>query len=795
MKKFSDVEDEYIRLAERPIDFVGILTKYLSYWKWFLISFIICMAIAAIYIAFTLPQYRISTSILFKDEERGGGMSESSLFNERGILTQRNNVDNEIEILTRSLIVEDVVMKLGLYAKYTEIAPFGFSQNKSYNKAPLRFTYREKNILYGNEIPIQISMLEEDIYKIQKKIVFFVRARPDGYFEIYGKHNGNKYDVNVRPSDSNVDLPFGKISIKRGDFIPTEVMIMKIELNNPVGVADNYLGNLDIELTSLNSSVANLSLKAQNGNMGKDFIKTYIEFYNEEGIRIKNELADKTARLIDMHLVNLNNDLSSVESQAQDYMQARGLTDIASQADLYNSQSANMGQRRMEIETQFSMVSNLYDYIMQNNNNQLLPANSGINSVALNSQISSYNDLVLQRNRLSRIASSSNQAMIDLNNQIETMLYSIRSGLLNEKNNLEIQLRELSNVYNQNNARLHAIPRQEREYSDIVRQQNIKEELFVYLLQRKEERYMNMASVEPNIRFVDNIRLMGVVSPNKLLIGLIFFVLALILPIAVIKIKDLLNYKIKNREELESASDIIPILGEIPKTTHSSQVVVSENNNDSFNEMIRLLRANLMFVMDNKSIKVINMLSSISNEGKTFTAINLAMSMALIDKKVLVIELDIRKPKLSKYLSVENNEGISMYLSGSLNKEKLVKPSGAHPNLYVITAGKTPPNPNELLTKSILDDLINDLRNDFDYIIIDTAPLGVVSDSLLLNRLADINLYIVRSDFTPKRYIEDAVEHFHENRLRRMYFILNSIDINKMPYRYGYSKKYSYGYN
>ena len=244
----------------------------------------------------------------------------------------------------------------------------------------------------------------------------------------------------------------------------------------------------------------------------------------------------------------------------------------------------------------------------------------------------------------------------------------------------------------------------------------------------------------------------------------------------------------------------VPVLGEIPKVVRNEKLLVTErtliteNGNDSFNEMIRLLRANLMFVINGNDKKVINVLSSLSGEGKTFTSINLSMSLALIDKRVLLIDMDIRKPKLSKELGLSSKEGLTLYLSGSMAKEELIKPSGLHQNLSVITAGAIPPNPNELLAKPQLDELINDLRIDFDYIFIDTAPLGLVSDGFLLSRLADINLYIARSEYTPKKYLEDAGKYYMDGRLKRLYFILNSVNLDAAEYRYGFGKKYGYGY-
>lgn len=304
---------------------------------------------------------------------------------------------------------------------------------------------------------------------------------------------------------------------------------------------------------------------------------------------------------------------------------------------------------------------------------------------------------------------------------------------------------------------------------------------------------MNMTVVVPSTKFVDNIRVAGVVWPNKMMILLLFFCIGMILPIVIIKLKDILNFKILSKEDFEKLTTI-PLLGEVPKDSQMQVVSVKCNSNDSFNEMFRLVRANILFVIDGKENKVINILSSISGEGKSFISINLAMSLALLDKRVLIIELDIRNPDVSRRLGLNNNQGITLYLSGNLDKEDLIKPSGIHDNISIINSGAIPPNPNELLAKELLDDLIKELKQEYDFIIIDTPPIGLVSDSFLLNRIADVNLYLVRIGLTPKKYVLDADRYFNENRLKKMYFILNSVDLNSVEYRYGFAKKYQYGY-
>ena len=794
MSKYNDINDEYNLLTEQPFDIIGQFIIYKSYWKWFLVSLIVCVTTAVLYMEFTLPTYELKTSILFKDDENGGGSVGMNVFKEMSILTQKNNVDNELELLNNSLIVQKVVYELGLYVSYTEINSFELVKKLgSDNHLPKYGKYKEK-VLYGDECPILISMPENTLKKLTNQLKFDILIRPYGIYEFSGKYKGEKYSTTASISDSKVKLPFGEITIKRGELRPVGDMTVEVEIQNPTTAAYYYLSKLKMKLKSKSTSVVELSLTCSNVNLGKDFLKRFVETYNQDGINEQMEMANKASQLIEERLMSISKELSTVESQAENYKQAQGITDIASQSDIFNRQTTDEEQKKLEIETQLSIVSNLIDYIQnRENRSQLLPSNSGIESSGLNELIGNYNKLILERNKLSRIASSSNRAVIDLTNQIETMYSTVQSSLQNEKNNLQIAQRDLLLKYSQTNARIMAIPRQERQYSEIKRQQGVKEGLFLYLLQKKEEKYINMSTVEPNSKLIDNVRSLGPIWPNKMLLLFSSILLSLFIPALWIKIKDLLRYQIENKEELEEIS-IVTVLGEIPKTSQNENVLMKENNTDSFTEMIRLLRANLLFVMESKDKKVINILSSVSGEGKTFTSINLAISLALLEKKVLIIELDIRKPKLAKYLNIENKMGITLFLSGQLNQSELIKPSGIHPNLSIIIAGSVPPNPNELLAKPLLDRLIAKLGEDFDYIVIDTAPVGVVSDSFLLNRFADVNLYVIRANFTTKKDIEDATNLYKSNKITNMYFVLNNVDMDKHSYRYGNGRKYGYGY-
>jgi len=790
MNKLHTTEDEF----EKPVDFAGILFNYITYWKWFVVSIIICLIFAGIYLKITLPSFEITTSVLLKDDQKGG-TTEMNAFKEMGLFTQKNNVDNELEVLNKSILVEQVVRELGIYADYTLIQSLPFIDKVGIDPKYFKMGAFNSRILYGSDCPILVKLPANILDTLSYNILLNVLVHPNGIYEFSGKYNGRKYLVKASISDSQATLPLGKIFISRGDFRPSNDMKLVINLQNPAKRAKGYMQQLKMDLTSKTTSVVNISLVSSNINLGKDFLQKLIEVYNRQDMKDQSVMATNTARFIDDRLMTLTSELGDVESKVENYKQAQGLTDIQSQSNMFIQQTGDFAQKRLDVETQLAIVSDIDEYMHRKENRyQLLPATSGIKSEGLIELITNYNKLVLQRNRLSRIASNGNQAMIDLTAQIESMFSTVLSSVENEKRNWQIAQKDLSSKNNENAAHIRAIPRQEKEFTEIKRQQGVKEGLFLFLLQKKEEKFLNMSVVEPIAKMIDTVNSDGVpVSPKKIIILLIAVMIGLILPVIGIKIRDLLRYQIETKEELEELS-VVPILGEIPGNNSKGRAIIQENSSDSFTEMVRLLRTNLLFVLDSPDKKVINIVSSISGEGKTVVSINLAMSLALLDKKILIIGLDIRKPKLGEYLNLENKKGISMFLSGHLNQDELIQPSGIHPNLSVILAGPEPPNPNELLTKPALDKLITELRKQFDYIIIDTAPVGVVSDSFTLNRLVDANLYVVRAEYTPKKNIEEATNLYIHKKLKNMYFVLNGTDMNKSAYSNGYGKKYGYGY-
>jgi len=774
MNYYPETEEEE---NEKSIDLMALFFKYLSYWKWFVLSLAVCLVLAFFYLKTTTPVYEVDSTVLVKDDRKGGGMAELAGLKDLGMFDVKNNVDNELEVLQTSNLTEKAVRNLGLYVSYSEV---GFFRN---------------TILSGDESPVQLSLPDAVLDTLSNPIVFEMTVFPNDGFEFEGTYADKDFTVKAGTSDGMVVMPFGPLHFKRTKLINQKELTLKIGIQKPVLKANDILSRMTMELTSKTTSVVKITLKTSNVNLGRSFLNKLIEVYNHEDMQDQNLVASNTAIFVDERLKSLTTELSQVETEVENYKQTQGLTDIKSEADLFIQKTGDYEQKRLEVETQLAIVSDIYDYINKKENRyHLLPAGTGIKSESLNGLITDYNALILQRDRLSRTASGTNQAMLDLNAQIDGMFNTVLASVRNEKRSLQITRQDLVKKDVENVGRIKAIPRQEREYTEIKRQQGIKEALYLFLLQKKEENFLNMVVVVPKGKIIDSPRSNSIpVSPKKMIIMLFAFFMGFILPILTLYIRELLRYQIENKEELEKISDV-PILGEIPKSNQTGNIIIRENSTNRFTEMFRLLRTNLLFVLNDPEQKVINVVSSISGEGKTFICINLAMSLALLDKKVIIVGLDVRKPKLGEYIGIDNGPGITLYLSGHLDRNDLIRPSGIHPNLSVITAGPVPPNPGELMAKPLLDDLILELKKTYDFIILDTAPLGMVSDAFTLNRFADVSLYLVRADYTPKKHIEDATKLYHQKKIKNMYFIINAEDLHKEAFRYGYGRKYGYGY-
>ena len=506
-------------------------------------------------------------------------------------------------------------------------------------------------------------------------------------------------------------------------------------------------------------------------------------------------IASNTKKFVDERLVLIENELQNVEENVENYKKQNQLTNISSEASLFLQSSSEYNKKLAEVETQLNLISYIESHVKNSKNiYNLIPANLGIQDNSLLSLISNYNNVLLERLRLMRTTNDENPVLTQMEQQIKIVRSSIIASIASVKDGLKIAKMDILSKENQFNSKIKKVPTQERQYIEIKRQQEIKQNLYLFLLQKREENALTLASAIPTAKTLDAAYSSVVpVAPKMMIIFAITLLLGLFIPVGIIYVLELMNNKITNKKELLRLVKV-PYLGSIGISKSQDRVVVREGKTTPIVEMFRMIRTNLQFMIGGTKSPVILVTSSVGGEGKSFTAINLASSFALLNKKVVLIGLDIRKPILGDYMHIEKNKGVSLYLSDPNYKlNDIIIPSGIHSSLKVIPAGPVPPNPAELLMSNRLEELISELKKEFDYIIIDSAPVGVVSDTFLINRVIDLSIYVSRQNYTPREMTEIINDIHNNNKLNNMGLVLNGVE-EMAGYGY-YSTKTKASYN
>ena len=791
----EDIYDDLFEEKEEKTDYQAVLFKYIIRWPWFVTSVIVCLACAWLYLQYTTPIYNISASIIIKDDKKGGSAgSDLSVFEGMGIINTNKNIDNEIEILRSKSLVKKVVKELGLYINYSAKGSFHHVE------------------LYGNS-PVLVQFSPEDAEHLSAPILLTLNLLPDGKLDVNANINDKDFSKHfdrlpaVFPSEAGTltFLPNPEQASKENETI--NVTIVK-----PLGVAKGYVSALSIEPTSKTTSVAAVSLKNTNRKRGEDFINKLIEMYNRDANNDKNEVAQNTARFIDERIAVINQELGTTEQELESFKRSAGLTDLSSDAQLAVSEKSEYEKRCVENGTQLNLIEYLTDYLKKADNTSVLPANVGLNDAALTGLINQYNMLILERNRLLRSSSESNPVIRKLDSNIQDMRTNLNTAIASVHKGLLITKADLDRQADKFAGRVSNAPAQERQFVSIQRQQEIKAGLYLMLLQKREENNITLAATANNAKIIDDALADGFpVSPKSKTIYMIALILGFGIPVAVIYILNLLSFRIEGRSDVERLTSV-PIIGDVPLTeqpeSHAHAIVVRENDNDIMAETFRSLRTSLLFMMGDPEKKVILVTSTMSGEGKTFIASNLAVSLALLGKKVILIGLDIRKPGLNKVFRISHKEkGITQYLASpqSTDLHALIQPSNVTPNLSLLFGGVIPPNPTELLARQALEDAIRTLRKEYDYIVMDTAPIGMVTDTQIIARVADASIYVCRADYTHKNDYQLINELQERKRLPNLCTVINGLDMKKKKYGYyygygkygryyGYGKKYGYGY-
>ena len=791
-------KDKLGEQSEEQVNIQELLFRYLIHWPWFVVSIIICIACAWGYLRLTTPIYNISATVLIKDEKKGGGASMSSDLEKMGLegfVSSSSNVDNEIEVLRSKSLAREVVNNLGLFVTYMDEDEF-----------PSKELYHTS--------PVLVSLTHQEADKLPGRMEINMILQPTGALGVQITVGEKEYRKQfdklpaVFPTDEGTVAFFANndtLSAVCPENITKERHITAF-INRPFSVLKEYVNSLSIAPTSKTTSVVVISLENTNTRRGRDYINKLLEMYNINANNDKNEVAQKTAEFIDERIGIISKELGSTEQDLENFKRSAGITDLSSEAQIALTGNAEYEKKRVENQTQINLVMDLQRY-MKGNEYEVLPSNIGLQDAASAGAIDRYNQMLVERKRLLRTSTENNPTIINLDTSIRAMRTNVQATLDATLKGLQITKEDLAREASRYSRRINDAPTQERQFVSIARQQEIKSGLYLTLLQKREENAITLAATANNAKIIDEaLADDNPISPKKMLVYLAALVLGVGLPVGVIYLIGLTKFKIEGRADVEKLTSL-PVVGDIPLADEKTgSIAVFENQNNLMSETFRNVRTNLQFMLENGK-NVILVTSTISGEGKSFISANLAISLSLLGKKVVIVGLDIRKPGLNKVFNIPKKEhGITQYLTNTTaNLMDFVQPSDINKNLFILPGGTVPPNPTELLARGGLEKAIETLKANFDYVILDTAPVGMVTDTLLIGRVADLSVYVCRADYTHKAEFTLINELAENNKLPNLCIAINGLDLNSRKYGYyygygkygkyyGYGKRYGYGY-
>lgn len=795
-KKTAEVQTDETQLSKQKplIDTAAIYTALVLNWKWFMLSIIICVGVAAIYLRYTTPIYRASEKMLIKNNDNNGRnrsiMSSSTL----GMISNTDGIDNEMEILTSHSLAAQTVSDLKLYVNYYSVG-------------------KVKDILLYKTQPITVDMDADHLEKLKTPISLLIERQ------------GRKYHVTgtyfVSKSENQLEGPFAinKTISSLPSAIATRAGVlkltpnspdpmsngqqMKVTIQSPLSASNKYVGEVGVGLTSKTTTIVRIVMNDESPQRAIDYLRQLAVSYNRQANEDKNEIAARTEDFINGRLEKINAELGNTEGQLENYKKRNGMVELKMNAGQAFGNADSYQQKLNEANTQVALLDELSSFINNPNNKyQPLPVNIGINNETASSLISNYNTIVQKRNLLLQSASETSPAVIPLTTQLDQLMSAIQRALTQARRSMDIQRSSVASEYGRYQGQVGETPEQERILTQIGRQQEVKSGLYLMLLQKREENSISLAATADKGKLIDGPSFNGKVSPNGKLIMLIGLLLGIAIPALFIYVSRFFHYKIESHDELAKLTKL-PILADVAVASDvaktKADIVVHENKNNVMEEIFRSMRTNLQFMLE-EGQKVVLCTSTTSGEGKTFTASNLAMSFALLGKSVLLVGLDIRKPRLAHLFGIDDeSHGITNLLMKENPTweqiESQILPSGINNHLCILPAGPIPPNPAELVARQSLDDIFKVLRENFDYIIVDSAPAGIVTDTLAIARVCDMTIYMCRADYTPKDSIDLINDFANEHKLPKVSIVLNGIDLSKKKYGYyyGYGRYGRYG--
>lgn len=747
----------------------AIIQKYLRYWYWFLLVLFLSFLCAFIYLRYATPIYSVSSTVLIKDDKKAPGVGDNPALQELDIFQSGKSIDNEIEILKGKTLMQRVVKELSLETSY-------FTEG------------RVKTVeLYRTTLPIRLIVSRLDSTAFDQSILLHIQDR--NTFEVE-EADGTLITYKF---GQQVKMSYATFTVTAVDQNKLTNKTIEVKFNDLRKVAAHYNENLNVSPVNKQASVLTISLLDPVPQKGIDVINKLVDLYNREEVEDKNIIATNTIRFIDERLKYLVTELSGVERNVEQYKRSNEVTDVSLEAQQYQEQAGDYNKRLADYEIQISVLESLERYLSKpGSHNDLVPSNLSAQDVTLSSLIAKFNELQLERNRILTTVQAESPLVKSINEQLINLRANILENLKNIRKSLVITRDNLKSSSSTFERRIRTVPSIERALLDIQREKSIKEALYSFLLQKREESALSLASSVSNSRTIDHSMADEVpVKPKRPLVYLLALILGIGFPIGIIYLRDLLNDKIRSADDVPKVSNV-PILGELGHHNGVEPLVITKHSRTPISEMFRLIRTNLQFATVGGSNKVMLVTSSMGGEGKTFFSKNLGASLALIGKRVVLLEFDIRKPRLLRSLNINGlNPGITNYLiSDKLTPADLIQPVGEEDNLFVIGAGPIPPNPGELLLSNKIQILFSELRETFDYIIVDTSPVGLVADAFSLMSYADTSVYMVRYNYTPKGNLGIIKDIYENKKLKNPMVVLNDA---KKENTYGYGYGYGYG--
>ena len=773
---------------ELTIDYQALLQKCLKHWRWFVASVLACLILAFIYIRYTAPVYNVTAGVLIQQKDSKGGLGAALSGGALGMLSGLGGVslsssfDNELEIMQSRTLLKKVITDLGLYISTAQQRSTGYD-------IPLYKTS-----------PIQVYLSPEEATALEGGVKVKTTYTPEGKLTAHIEYVQEEEEQEIEKTFDKLPAvfptPVGVLSFTKNDSLLTEMrkeesgdIRLITYINSPIDVAKAYKENLAIE-GGKKTTIAQVSLQDNDKQRATDFINYLVVCYNQDILDEKSKVVLQTSDFIRERMEVVNQELSTTESEIADFKQKAGLTNISADAELLLQESAKYEQLRVENETQIRLVEFLRDYIQNPAHvDEVIPANVGLKEEKLTAAIDEYNSLLAERRRLLRTSSESNPAVINLNDGIQTLQKSIQTTVASTLKGLQITQNDLERQMRQFTDRINSAPQQEREYINLARQQEIKSRLYLVLLQQREENILSLGLTTDTGRIVEEtLADKYPVTPKKKIIALAALFLGLCIPAGVIFVRDSLNNKIEKRSDIKNLTNL-PLLAELPHTqqAQAKHLVVRKKQNGLMEEAFRTLRTQLLFQLDTAD-KVILFTSAQGNEGTTFVASHTAASLAFLGKKVVVVDMNLRRPGLPSYFSLSTDvKGMTDYLNApkQVRLLDLVQPSAVHANLNVLPGGALATNSTELVGQEAFADAIRQLKEKYDYVILDTAPLPLVTDTVLIGRTADICVFVCRAGVTPKSACDYLNTLSREQKFPKLAVLLNDVETFGTPKVYG----------